>query len=229
MVCARLNFFKIFIFIFSPRRSRRGTLGISSPGGPVEEPLKPFCSFFSLCRLSSSVVFQWGSLRQTLDLSKTTNEKVPWRRPSIYIMWYWGWCILRFTGSSWITINWNLAMALGTRRSWSLDAVSTVLPLGAKSTSTTASACPDKIRKHLPVTQPKLQTDRLKVWDTFYDQENPGLSACCANAADKLDSWRDVAQDLTLLCLCTLWKSLKTPRFKHTNKAAMPWFITNLF
>ena len=85
MVCARLNFFKIFIFIFSPRRSRRGTLGISSPGGPVEEPLKPFCSFFSLCRLSSSVVFQWGSLRQTLDLSKTTNEKVPWRRPSIYM------------------------------------------------------------------------------------------------------------------------------------------------
>ena len=83
MVCARLNFFKIFIFIFSPRRSRRGTLGISSPGGPVEEPLKPFCSFFSLRRLSSSVVFQWGSLRQTLDLSKTTNEKVPWRRPSI--------------------------------------------------------------------------------------------------------------------------------------------------
>ena len=82
MVCARLNFFKIFIFIFSPRRSRRGTLGISSPGGPVEEPLKPFCSFFSLRRLSSSVVFQWGSLRQTLDLSKTTNEKVPWRRPS---------------------------------------------------------------------------------------------------------------------------------------------------
>ena len=75
-----LIFFKIFIFIFSPRRSRRGTLGISSPGGPVEEPLKPFCSFFSLCRLSSSVVFQWGSLRQTLDLSKTTNEKVPWRR-----------------------------------------------------------------------------------------------------------------------------------------------------
>jgi hypothetical protein len=52
-----------------------------------------------------------------------------------------------------------------------LDAVSTVLLLGAKSTSTTASACPDKIRKHLPVTQPKLQTDRLKVWDTFYDQE----------------------------------------------------------
>ena len=46
MVCARLNFFKIFNFIFSPRRSRRGTLGISSPGGPVEEPLKPFCSFF---------------------------------------------------------------------------------------------------------------------------------------------------------------------------------------
>ena len=75
----------IFIFIFSPRRSRRGTLGISSPGGPVEEPLKPFCSFFSLRRLSSSVVFQWGSLRQTLDLSKTTNEKVPWRRPSNYI------------------------------------------------------------------------------------------------------------------------------------------------
>ena len=54
------------------------------PGGPVEEPLKPFCSFFSLRRLSSSIVFQWGSLRQTLDLSKTTNEKVPWRRPSIY-------------------------------------------------------------------------------------------------------------------------------------------------
>ena len=83
MVCARLIFLKIFIFIFSPRRSRRGTLGISSPGGPVEEPLKPFCSFFSLRRLSSSVVFQWGSLRQTLDLSKTTNEKVRWRRPSI--------------------------------------------------------------------------------------------------------------------------------------------------
>ena len=75
-------FFKMFIFIFSPRRSRRGTLGISSPGGPVEEPLKPFCLFFSLRRLSSSVVFQWGSLRQTLDLNKTTNEKVPWRRPS---------------------------------------------------------------------------------------------------------------------------------------------------
>ena len=54
MVCARLNFFKIFIFIFSPRRSRRGTLGISSPGGPVEEPLKPFCSFFF--SLSSFVV-----------------------------------------------------------------------------------------------------------------------------------------------------------------------------
>ena len=91
MLCVFLNgmcpsyFFKIFIFIFSPRRSRRGTLGISSPGGPVEEPLKPFCSFFSLRRLSSSVVFQWGSLRQTLDLSKTTNEKVPWRRPSNYI------------------------------------------------------------------------------------------------------------------------------------------------
>ena len=82
MVCARLIFLIFFIFIFSPRRSRRGTLGISSPGGPVEEPLKPFCSFFSLRRLSSSVVFQWGSLRQTLDLSKTTNEKVPWRRPS---------------------------------------------------------------------------------------------------------------------------------------------------
>ena len=80
MVCARLDFIYLF---FSPRRSRRGTLGISSPGGPVEEPLKPFCSFFPLRRLSSSVVFQWGSLRQTLDLSKTTNEKVPWRRPSI--------------------------------------------------------------------------------------------------------------------------------------------------
>ena len=82
----------IFFFLkyFSPRRSRRGTLGISSPGGPVEEPLKPFCSFFSLRRLSSSVVFQWGSLRQTLDLSKTTNEKVPWRRPSnieIYVLY----------------------------------------------------------------------------------------------------------------------------------------------
>ena len=76
-------YFILFYFIFSPRRSRRGTLGISSPGGPVEEPLKPFCSLFSLRRLSSSVVFQWGSLRQTLDLSKTTNEKVPWRRPSI--------------------------------------------------------------------------------------------------------------------------------------------------
>ena len=75
--------FYFILFFFSPRRSRRGTLGISSPGGPVEEPLKPFCSFFSLRRLSSSVVFQWGSLRQTLDLSKTTNEKVPWRRPSI--------------------------------------------------------------------------------------------------------------------------------------------------
>ena len=84
MVCARLVFFYFFIFIFSPRRSRRGTLGISSPGGPVEEPLKSFCSFFSLRRLSSSVVFQWGSLRQTLDLSKTTNEKVPWRRHSSF-------------------------------------------------------------------------------------------------------------------------------------------------
>ena len=84
MVCARLNFLFYLILFFSPRRSRRGTLEISSPGGPVEEPLKPFCSFFfSLRRLSSSVVFQWGSLRQTLDLSKTTNEKVPWRRPSI--------------------------------------------------------------------------------------------------------------------------------------------------
>ena len=88
MLCVFLNgmcpsyFLKKNIFIFSPRRSRRGTLGISSPGGPVEEPLKPFCSFFTLRRLSSSVVFQWGSLRQTLDLSKTTNEKVPWRRPS---------------------------------------------------------------------------------------------------------------------------------------------------
>jgi hypothetical protein len=71
-----------FIWFFSPRRSQRGTLGFSSPGGPVEEPVKPFCSFFSLRRLSSSGVFQWGSLRQTLDLSKTTNEKVPWRRPS---------------------------------------------------------------------------------------------------------------------------------------------------
>ena len=80
MVCARLIIF--YFYFFSPRRSRRGTLGISSPGGPVEEPLKPFCLFFSLRRLSSSVVFQWGSLRQTLDLSKTTNEKVPWRRPS---------------------------------------------------------------------------------------------------------------------------------------------------
>ena len=81
MVCARLMCF--FSCFFPPRRSRRGTLGISSPGGPVEEPLKPFCSFFfSLRRLSSSVVFQWGSLRQTLDLSKTTSEKVPWRRPS---------------------------------------------------------------------------------------------------------------------------------------------------
>ena len=75
-------FYFCFYSYFSPRRSRRGTLGISSPGGPVEEPLKPFCSFFSIRRLSSSVVFQWGSLRQTLDLSKTTNEKVPWRRPS---------------------------------------------------------------------------------------------------------------------------------------------------
>ena len=82
MVCARLILFFLKTNIFSPRRSRRGTLGISSPGGPVEEPLKPFCSFFSLRRLSSSVVFQRGSLRQTLDLSKTTNEKVPWRRPS---------------------------------------------------------------------------------------------------------------------------------------------------
>ena len=82
MVCARLIFLFYFILFFSPRRSRRGTLVISSSGGPVEEPLKPFCSFFSLRRLSSSVVFQWGSLRQTLDLSKTTNEKVPWRRPS---------------------------------------------------------------------------------------------------------------------------------------------------
>ena len=71
MVCARLIFF-VFLFLFF------------LPGGPVEEPLKPFCSFFSLRRLSSSIVFQWGSLRQTLDLSKTTNEKVPWRRPSIY-------------------------------------------------------------------------------------------------------------------------------------------------
>ena len=76
-------FFYFILFFFSPRRSRRGTLGISSPGGPVEEPLKAFCSLFSLRRLSSSVAFQWGSLRQTLDLSKTTNEKIPWRRPSI--------------------------------------------------------------------------------------------------------------------------------------------------
>ena len=38
-------FFILLYFFFSPRRSRRGTLGISSPGGPVEEPLKPFCSF----------------------------------------------------------------------------------------------------------------------------------------------------------------------------------------
>ena len=45
MVCARLIFLFYFIYFFSPRRSRRGTLGISSPGGPVEEPLKPFCSF----------------------------------------------------------------------------------------------------------------------------------------------------------------------------------------
>ena len=65
-------FFCFFIFIFSPRRSRRGTL----------ETL--LLVFFSLRRLSSSIVFQWGSLRQTLDLSKTTNEKVPWCRPSIY-------------------------------------------------------------------------------------------------------------------------------------------------
>ena len=85
MVCARLIIYYFYFYFFSPRRSRRGTLGISSPGGPVEEPLKPFCLFFSLRRLSSSVVFQWGSLRQTLDLSKTTNEKVPWRRPSIKI------------------------------------------------------------------------------------------------------------------------------------------------
>ena len=48
MVCARLNFLFYLILFFSPRRSRRGTLGISSPGGPVEEPLKPFCSFFFL-------------------------------------------------------------------------------------------------------------------------------------------------------------------------------------
>ena len=64
--------FFYFIFCFSPRRSRRGTL-------------ETLLLVFSLRRLSSSVVFQWGSLRQTLDLSKTTNEKVPWRRPSIYI------------------------------------------------------------------------------------------------------------------------------------------------
>ena len=55
MVCIRLIFLKIFIFIFFPRRSRKGILGISSPGGPVEEPLKPFCSFFSLRRFSSFV------------------------------------------------------------------------------------------------------------------------------------------------------------------------------
>ena len=55
---------------FFPRRSRRGTL-------------ETLLLVFSLRRLSSSIVFQWGSLRQTLDLSKTTNEKVPWRRPSI--------------------------------------------------------------------------------------------------------------------------------------------------
>ena len=44
MVCARLIFKKKKKN--SPRRSRRGPLGISSPGGPVKEPLKPFCSFF---------------------------------------------------------------------------------------------------------------------------------------------------------------------------------------
>ena len=77
MLCVFLNgmcpsyFFCFFIFIFSPRRSRRGTL-------------ETLLLVFSLRRLSSSIVFQWGSLRQTLDLSKTTNEKVPWRRPSIY-------------------------------------------------------------------------------------------------------------------------------------------------
>ena len=89
MLCVFLNgmcpsyfFLKFYFYFFSaevpernpwnffPRRSRRGTL----------ETL--LLVFFSLRRLSSSVVFQWGSLRQTLDLSKTTNEKVPWRRPS---------------------------------------------------------------------------------------------------------------------------------------------------
>jgi hypothetical protein len=77
LVCARLILFLFFIFIFLP-----GGPGEEPLEFTVEEPLKPFCSFFPLRRLSSSVVFQWGSLRQTLDLSKTTNEKLPWRRPS---------------------------------------------------------------------------------------------------------------------------------------------------
>ena len=44
-----LIFFKIFIFIFSPPEVPERNLGISSPGGPVEEPLKHLLLvFFSL-------------------------------------------------------------------------------------------------------------------------------------------------------------------------------------
>ena len=42
-----------------------------------------------------------------------------------------------------------IAAIVSTSKARSLDAVSTVLPLGAKSTSTTASKCPTKVLKHL--------------------------------------------------------------------------------
>ena len=68
---------------FFPHRSRKGTLEIfllvfvvfrrlSSSFVVFRRP-----SYFVVRRISMG-----GSLRQTLDLSKTTNEKVPWRRPS---------------------------------------------------------------------------------------------------------------------------------------------------
>lgn len=44
---------------------------------------------------------------------------------------------------------WQIISSIGTSKARSLDAVSTVLPLGAKSTSTTASKCPTKVLKHL--------------------------------------------------------------------------------
>ena len=63
-------------------------------------------------------------------------------------------------------------------------------------------------------TQPKLQTDRLKVWDTFYDQEIGKLW--------KTQVFPNVVQ--TQLTNWTVGGMLL--KISH---AAMPWFITNLF